>query len=126
MRIEYRSSKMKQISDSVIAVEDMESCGQKKNAVFNDREKITCNTQLYPKSGCDEKAMRCNSPMDIVFNRERDGRSQTNVSLQEGSYLASSSSTCCTQDNWDSGLLLLSGKRNAIIDLGILQSDYEN
>jgi len=177
--IEYRSSKMEQMSDSDIAFEDMESCGLKgKSAVFNERE-ITCYTQLYSKSGSDVKVTGGNSPMDMLYQNGRDGGSQNTVSLTEGSYLANDReitcytqfyskpgsvkkvtgrnspmdmlhqrgrdgssqttasftegsylafpiSTSCTQDNGDSGLPLLSGESNAIIDLGILHTDYEN
>jgi len=177
MRIEYRSSKKEQMSDSDIAFEDMESCGMK-SAVFNEREitcytqlcsksgsdvkvtggnspmdmlsqkgrdggskttvslmkgsylandrEITCYTQFYSKPGSDKKVTGRNRPMDMLHQRGRDGSSQTTASLTEGSYLAFSISTSCTQDNGDSGLPLLSGESKAIIDLGILHSDYEN
>jgi len=71
MRIEYRSSKIEQLSNSDIDFEHMESCGLKgKSTVFNNRE-IMCYTQLYSNSGSEKKVTGLNSPMDFLYQRGR-------------------------------------------------------
>jgi len=84
MRIEDRSPKIEQMSNSDISLENMKFCDLNfESTVLNDRD-ITCYTQLYSKSGSDENVMGSNSPMDMFYERGVDCGSQTNVSLAEG------------------------------------------